>query len=287
MIRIGIAGSVRCRTIPSGSRVHGRVLADAAKNTPGAVIRYPEPMASDEATSHSKQVHFQDPRSPFDVQVQLERDWRIVFHPVAREPRLTLRAKDRGDVPVVFHFCFEAAPPKLNYYSLTMEVSWAHQPPVSHEHYRKACATWFDPWTNDLKLCAAPKPGEGSEERYKALADAAWSAEAHLVDVPALQREIVSAVRGGAAFIQHHKEGGAAIWFERGRFAYGTYGDVNSAQTYPDDAMFLDFLRQCFHVEMDAAGEFNAWKQVLRQFKYDKRPAAKQSLLKHVWDALR
>lgn len=243
-------------------------------------------MPTSESTSHAETFHFRDNRSPHDVQVDLERGWRVVFHLVESSPRLTLRAKDRGEVPVVFLLRFEAALPAVNCYSIHMEVSWAHCPVSAHDYYSKARATWFDYWTRDLTLSDPPAPGSGSEERYRELAAAAVSAEAHLSDVAAIQQAILGLLREGGSFKEHHKEGGTAIWFQRGRFAYGTYGDISSSQTFEDEAKFLDFLRQRFAVDLDVAGEFDAWKDVYRRFQREKpawKPASRGEPVSSRW----
>ncbi len=119
---------------------------------------------------------------------------------------------------------------------------------------------WFELWTRDLRAAEAPDPGEGSADRYRALADESLAAESAMSDAAAIQRTILERMRAGDSYTTAHKEGGTNIsWrgpllglFGSGHFLRADYGQSDTVQTFDDDAPFLVFLRQFFDWEARA-----------------------------------
>lgn len=61
-----------------------------------------------------------------------------------------------------------------------------------------------------------------------------------------IQREILSALHGGAEFRTAHKEGGTTISWRHGRYVREDYGDWTERAEFTDDREFLAFLRHFF-----------------------------------------
>lgn len=229
------------------------------------------PLTSIETATGSKWVlHFQDKRPPQEIQAALERQLMTLF--VAAMDQGQLRMLTQANVVgarYFFELRFEAALPKVNYYSLRIEVSWADQSPKHHDYYRKTSDSWFELWTRDLMRATQPRANDGSPERYHKLSDAALKAEAHLTTVPSLQEAIVAAMKNGAHFATAHKEGGTHIRWLDNRFVSADYGESEERREFLDEAEFLKFLRQFFSSDISRnasrkLSEPDAWKLIYR-----------------------
>lgn len=224
------------------------------------------------STTAIKEIHFRDARPPQEILFELERKLMVLMQPFQDNGHLAYRAvaKLGQSVPYRLLFGLEAALPKVRCYRFRMEVSWAVTSAEYYEYFRESSAAWFAYWTEDFKPAKAPRDGEGSAERYRALVEQALGAEAHLMSVPALQKEIITAMHGGAWFRTAHKEGGTTIAFTDGRFSRQDYGESDTHQVFPDEPTFLKLLRQFFHMEVsrnvaeEKVTEYAAWKLLLR-----------------------
>jgi len=191
--------------------------------------------------------------------------------PVLEDSQLVFRAPVKvGGVPYNILLRFEAALPKINCYSLRIHASWDKLPAIHHEYFRKSFNGWFDFWTHDFKSTTPPAPEEGSTERYQALVAQTLAAEERLKTIPALQQEIVTAMRAGAWFSTAHKEGGTTIRFERGRFVRADYGESEQVEEFYEEVAFFAFLKKFYHSETsrnlypEKASDLVAWKLILR-----------------------
>ncbi len=219
----------------------------------------------------TREIHFRDRRPPQEIQFELERELMTLLRPATGEPGLVLRADSKmNGVPHRFVLRFEAALSRTNCYWFQAEVPLAGLPSDKHDAIRKSLSGWFDLWTRAYKPSTPPLPGEGSRDRYEALAAQALSAEAHLGTVPPVQQAILEALRNGATFSTAHKEGGTNIRFANGQFVRADYGESNRTEKFPDQAAFLAFLRQFYDWQTsrntypEKASEFDAWKLTLR-----------------------
>lgn len=218
-----------------------------------------------------RHIRFRDKRPPQEIQFGLERDWMILFNSGFVDGRLEYRAQIvRNGVLYSQRLVFESALRSTQVYSLYLEASAddasLQDPPTAV----KISAGWFDYWTRGLVPAAAARAQKHSPERYRSLCDAALTAEAHLTDVAAVQREILAAMRAGAILSSVHKEGGTRIAWERDRSVASDYGESNALVEFTDEATFLAMLRRRYdgeisrHTYPQRVAELVAWKLILR-----------------------
>lgn len=219
--------------------------------------------------SNHRVLHFRDSRPPQEIQFALERDLMVLLQPVQENSRLVFHGSVKIDGGMhSVRLRFEAALPRENCYSLTVTASGAE--PARREGHLQAASGWFEFWTRDFQSAPPPPAGEGAGECYRALVEQAIAAEAHLTSVPAVQEEILAAMRRGAMFSTAHKEGGTRIAFEQGRFVRTDYGEWDRRDEFPDDAAFRAFLRKFFDWDTsrntfpEKVSDFEAWKLILR-----------------------
>lgn len=205
-----------------------------------------------------RSLHFRDSRPPQEIQFYLERRLMALFEVAAREPKLEWRTTLRMGTEVYrCRLVFEAAFFVTNCYFFHVETDGGRM-------------SWFDFWAQGWKPAQPPNPADNSVARYQKLATQAATAEAHLTDVAAVQREILAALRRGASFSTAHKEGGTNIRYHRGRYVAADYGESSGERTFDSDEAFLAYLRKFFHYQVnqnyrpDAIPELVAWKLILR-----------------------
>lgn len=223
------------------------------------------------ATSSKYLLHFRDHRPPHEVQFALERWLMTLFVPSMRNERLTLTTTAHVvGARYDFELRFEAALPNTNCYSLRVEASWANAPATHHDYYRKTVDSWFGLWTRDLQPADPPAANAGPDARYQAIATAALNAEAHLDTVPALQANIIAAMKKGARFSTSHKEGGTNISWNGQHFVRSDYGDDPNTVVYASEPEFLEALRKFYdwetskNVHPEKVPELVAWRLLLR-----------------------
>ena len=194
-----------------------------------------------------------------------------LLEPALEESRLTFRgaAKING-VPYRVFLRLEAALFLTNCYLLQFEAAEKDLSAERPSGRGKYLDGWLDLWTRNFTSKPAPEPGEGSAERAKKFAEQALAAEAHLTTVPAVQQEILTALRAGATYSTAHKEGGTNISYQRGRFVRADFGEFSRTEEFRDEAAFLAFLRKFYDWETargthpEKASEYAAWKLMLR-----------------------
>ncbi len=254
-------------SLPQGAGTPAeRVDGEHSPLARGAIVN------EDTPTGRSQLLHFRDSRTPHEIQIALERQLMTLFTAVIDNGELRMHA--RADVigaPYHFDLRFVAALETTNCYSLRIAASWADAHETHHEYFRKTSGSWIESWTRDLTPAAAPADQKGSPERYRALAEAALTAEAHLDTVAAIQAAILAGLRDGGRFSTSHKEGGTHIVWRIDRFIRTDYGDDPAHTSYQDDTAFLAMLRQFLHSEVSRhAGktplsEVAVWKLILRR----------------------
>ncbi len=224
----------------------------------------------------TRETHFRDRRPPHEIQFVLERELMTLLPPVLEGSRLTFRANGKvNGVPYRVLLGFEAALLLTNHYRLQFEASAADLSPTAQTGQRKTLDGWIDLWVREFKITPTPNSGEGSVDRYQRLAEQALKAESHLHDIPAIQQEILNALRSGATYSTAHKEGGTNIRFHCGQFVRADYGESNSVEKFRSEPAFLAFLRQFYDWETsrntypEKVSEYEAWKLMLRLLRKD------------------
>ncbi len=228
----------------------------------------------------TREIHFQDRRPPHEIQFVLEREMMMLLRPALEDSRLAFRASTKvNGVPYRVLLRFEAALPMTNCYVVQFEAAATDLSPTPPTGQRKNLDGWVDLWTRDFKAAAAPHTGEGSADRYRKLVEQAEAAEAHLQSVPAIQQEILKALRAGASFSTAHKEGGTNICFHRDRFVRTDYGESGLVEEFRDDAGFLAFLRKFYdwetsrNISPEKVPDYDAWKLMLRTVIPQQKPS--------------
>jgi hypothetical protein len=218
-----------------------------------------------------REIRFVDPRSPHEIQFQLESTLLILFEPVREDSKLVLRgsAKITG-CPYTFELRFDGAYPEGNFYTLRIRASWEKLPATHHDYYMHSAESWFGYWTKPFHQSALPSDATRNEERSRELEQQCIEAEAHLSSVDAVQQAILSEMREGAYFVTAHKEGGTHLRWNGTHFHRADYGESEDTETFPDDASFLGFLRQFYNGDVsrqtypEKVPELAAWKLILR-----------------------
>lgn len=200
-----------------------------------------------DATHAARTCYFADERSPHEIRSLLEREHLTRLEPSFRaDGRLEYVGRFRcNGLPCSVRLTYLAAHPSSDHYSLHIEMSWAHLPVDYREYYGRTSGSWFDLWCSSFK-CDAPLPEEPVTDLYRQRAAQALEAEAHLTTIPALQQEILSALKKGSTFSTSHKEGGTRIGFANGRFFREDYGESPSHQRFSDEAKFLAALHRFY-----------------------------------------
>jgi hypothetical protein len=213
-----------------------------------------------------RDLFFRDHRPPHQIQFLLERELMVPLRPVAQSRPLRYAAQLKmGSMTFSFELAFLAASP--HYYSLAMDAVWPDP-----DDCAASADSWFQFWTRELTPVAgtpAATTAESLSERYELVVRDALTAEAHLTDVPAIQRAILMALRNGATYRTAHKEGGTTISYFLGRFLCTDYGESSDVTVFASEAKFLAFLRrfhdwQISHQAAAPVAEYDAWKLMLR-----------------------
>lgn len=116
-----------------------------------------------------------------------------------------------------------------------------------------------------------PLPGEGSEELYRRLSDAALTAEAHLDSVAAIQQAILTGLKQGGRYSTSHKEGGTNITWRNGQFVRSDYGEDPAHRSFTDEAEFLTMLGHFCRVDVtrssgrEPLSDLDTWRLILRR----------------------
>ena len=219
-------------------------------------------------------LHFQDARPPQEIQFQLERALMTLMPPGIEEGKLVCRANPKiNGAQYSFLLTYEAALPNTNCYSLRVQASWGHMPPMHHDYFRKTTGSWFELWTRDFQRASPPAIEEGSAQRYREVCQTALDAEAELNSIDAIQQKIAAAMKQDASFFTAHKEGGTNIRWLNGRFVRSDYGESEERNEFASEAEFLKFLRQFYdwetsrNVYPNKVSDFEAWKRILRMLR--------------------
>jgi hypothetical protein len=217
-------------------------------------------------------MYFQDVRSPLEVLFSLERRLCRLFSMKMEGGKLCFHASATVvGASYQLQMLFEAALPTINYYSLTMHVSWAEQSPSNFDYYSKTSHGWFDFWTRDLQVSRPPLANEIDSQRYCQLCEATLQAQEHQDTVEEIQQSIISELKRGATFRTSHKEGGTKIFWTSERFVRDDYGDDPAAQQFTDEVEFLRMLRQFCYMDVtrtsgnEELSELDVWRLVFRQ----------------------
>lgn len=224
-------------------------------------------------TGHAtRQLSFQEARTPHELRCLLERRHMVVFALEVREGRLEYLAETKaGGLPCRFRLVYEAGTPALNQYTWHMEMSWAHLKADLHDYYRKSAGSWFDLWSQDFAAATASTPVEGDKRLYQERVAQALEAESHLEEAAAIQQEILKAMREGATFSTAHKEGGTRISHAGGTFFMRDFGESTAERRFTQEADFLASLRRFFDADLQrgsltgALSETDAWRLILRR----------------------
>jgi len=194
-----------------------------------------------------------------------------LLQPRMQAGKLVLSAETKVNGAVCrLALCFEAALQDTHAYSLRIEIAWDGQSESAREYHQKAAPAWFDLWLRHYTPAQPPAPGAGSRERYEAIVQETLAAESHLIDVPAVQREVLEGLRRGGSYATSHKEGGTRIHFRGGRFVRADYGESDTREAYADEEAFLAFLRRFYDWQTsrgtypEKVDELTAWKLILR-----------------------
>jgi len=218
-----------------------------------------------------RQFHFRDRRPLHEIQFAVERELMTLLRPLPESSGLEFQASSKSNgVPYRVLLRLTAALPSTNCYLLQFEAAEHDLSPAPPQSWGKAMDGWVNLWCRDFESAPAPEPGAGNLESALQLAEQARAAEAHLTDVPAVQRAILEALRHGATYATAHKEGGTNIAYQRGRFVRVDYGESPSREEFHDEAAFLAFLRKFYDWETSRScypekiPEYDAWKLILR-----------------------
>lgn len=205
-----------------------------------------------------RQFHFRDRRPLHEIQFAVERELMTLLRPLPESSGLEFQASSKSNgVPYRVLLRLTAALPSTNCYLLQFEAAEHDLSPAPPQSWGKAMDGWVNLWCRDF-------------ESALQLAEQARAAEAHLTDVPAVQRAILEALRQGATYATAHKEGGTNIAYQRGRFVRVDYGESPSREEFHDEAAFLAFLRKFYDWETSRScypekiPEYDAWKLILR-----------------------
>jgi len=220
------------------------------------------------------EVYFRDSRPPHEIQFQLESTLMTLFQPYRDGSKLILVGAVRmAGCPYSFQLRFDAALLTTNAYTIRISTSWEALPAEHHDYFRRTSESWFKYWTQPFKSAPPPAPGEGSEQRYRAIEEQSLNAESHLTDAASVQREILAEMHKGKYFSTAHKEGGTNIRWRAGRYTRADYGESEETETFSDEASFLAFLRKFYdwetssHVYPNKVSDFDAWKLILRKLR--------------------
>ena len=200
-----------------------------------------------DVTHAARTFLFTDARSPHEIRCLLEREHLTRLDSVSGDDgRLEYVGRFRcNGLPCSLRLTYLAAHPTRNDYSLHMEMSWNHLPVEYQEYYGKTSGSWFDLWCSDFK--GGTRLSEGViTDVYRQRATQALGAEAQLTTIPALQQEILSALKRGCTFSTSHKEGGTRIGFAKGRFFLEDFGDSSSHEHFSDETEFLAALHRFY-----------------------------------------
>ena len=217
-------------------------------------------------------LHFRDEQPPQEVQFALEQAVMALCVPSMDEGKLCLRAKANViGARYTFELRFEAALPDTNAYSLRVTASWAEHAASNHDYFRTTSEGWFQLWTREWTVANPPNPDEGSDERYRALSEAALKAEAHLESVAAIQQAILTGLKQGGRYSQSHKEGGTNIFWRNGRFVRADYGEDPADRSFTDEAEFLTMLGHFCRMDVtrssgrEPMSDLDTWRLILRR----------------------
>ncbi len=227
-----------------------------------------------------REIHFRVALAPHEVQAQLEREFMAVLTPGREEDRLVYRASFTvNGAPYRARLRFDAALPKVNAYSLRLEMLGGELDPAHRDYHLKASAGWFDLWTRDLPPSKPMRPDEPQREDHRRVLEAeALAAEAQHTTVAELQRAILERMRRGASFSTAHKEGGTNLRFQHGSYVRQDYGESEARHVYADEAAFLSALRKFYEREVSRSApsgkvtEETAWRLLLRLLRTDRPP---------------
>lgn len=229
--------------------------------------------------SATQLFHFRDRRPLQEIQWQLERDLMELFTPVPGAVPYRLQATmNYGSLRYAFQLRFEAALPSTHAYALTATLTDPSSSPTAVAELQRQLTSWMSFWARDWEAAEPVTPTDPDNAQYQSIVHAAQTAEAHLVTVHDLQREILRRMRAGACFRTAHKEGGTTIAYVDGRWVRGDYGDRNTTNEYRDERKFLAFLRKFFDHEVSrnvAPGdvpEETAWRLILRLLELEAAP---------------
>jgi len=228
-------------------------------------------MNPDEFYSASRHLYFVDVRCPHELRCALEREHLVLFEATIKNDRLEFQAASKcNGLPCLFRLVFEAARSEFFGYSLQMQISWAHMPREHDDYHRKNAVSWFDLWCKGLTPCPPLQPHDVQSHLYQTKVGQTLIAEEHLTDIPAIQNEILTALRGGALFTTSHKEGGTRIGYAGGRFYRHDFGESSSHEAFEDEAAFLSFLRRFYDWETSKSlypckvSDDTAWRLIFR-----------------------
>src|SRR5688572_4263428 len=114
---------------PNSSEEPKAEMERTTKPTKGPQLPPHSVLRSSTPTSASWLLHFRDTRPPQDIQFLLERDLMTLMPPVIESGKLVCRANvKKTGAPYSFLLSYDAALPKTNCYSLSVEASWAELP---------------------------------------------------------------------------------------------------------------------------------------------------------------
>lgn len=228
-------------------------------------------MTSPLPDADARSLHFRDLRPPHAIRCALEREHMVLLQPRMQEGALVLSAETKvNGAACRLELRYEAALPETHAYSLRIELAWAGQSESAREYHQRAAPGWFDLWLRHYTVAPPPAPGAGSRERYETIVRETLAAESHLLDVPAVQREVLDGLRRGGRYATSHKEGGTRIQFRGGRFVREDYGESDTREVYADEGAFLAFLRRFCDWQTsrgtypEKVDELTAWKLILR-----------------------
>lgn len=229
-------------------------------------------LVAEGATGWTREVEFNDRRSPLDLQAVLEEAWMAPFAPVWVGHILVFKGElDLTGVHYQVEVAFLDVGPRGNHFRLRTMVSWEGAAALYHDYFRRTSEGWFALWTQRLKETRPRGKSQREAGSYAALCSEVLTAQEGLNSPVTLKQRIVDGLKQGGTFSTAHKEGGTRISWITDRYVRSDYGECPERSVYESDADLLAMLWRLLEPEVarqaGPAGhpEAATWRLIWRQ----------------------
>lgn len=178
------------------------------------------------------------------------------------------------------HLRLEASCPGRRLYEFRIDFEGSRNW-LDEDEFLKEARRVFDYWSAKLNLAPESTPprdasAEFLEQDLKLTLEQESILANQTVDqapILAIQNQVLAAVKAGATFSHHHKEGSNTLAYRGSRFMRIDEGEYNSTEAFPSEQAFLTAVRNFFDWESrrdiypHAAPELDVWRYILNQLR--------------------